>query len=174
MEGFDRNRPAWYAVHVRSNQERATAELLAARDVEHFFPTYRVISKRVDRRVVISRPLFTGYLFARLDLASDRRIQVLRAPGVVRLVGFGDAPTKVPDETIRSLRILVEEGEGEARPHPLVRDGQRVSVVDGCFKGACGVLHVSAGRKPRLVVEVEFLGRAVAVSISPEQVQPLL
>ena len=166
---------AWYAVHVRSNQERSTAELLAARGIEHFFPTYRVVSKRTDRRVMLSRPLFAGYLFARLDLASGQRVAVLRAPGVVRFVGFGDAPTPVPDETIRSLRILVEGGEGgEARPHPLVREGQRVSVVDGCFKGACGVLHVSAGRKPRLVVEVEFLGRAVAVSISPEQVQPLL
>ena len=165
---------AWYAVHVRSNQERVTAELLAARGVELFFPTYRVASKRADRRVVLSRPLFTGYVFVHLDPSSEQRVQVLRAPGVVRFVGFGDAPTKVPDETIRSLRILVEESGGTARPHPLVREGQRVAVVDGCFRGAVGVLHVSEARKPRLIVEVEFLGRAVAVPISPEQVQPLL
>jgi transcription termination/antitermination protein NusG len=175
MEGSDMmSRAAWYAIHVRSNQERVTAELLEARGVEQFFPTYRVVSKRTDRRVVLSRPLFTGYLFARLDLSSDQRIVVLRAPGVVRFVGFGDAPTPVPDETIRSLRILVEEGAGIARPHPLVREGQQVAVVDGCFRGATGVLHVSADRKPRLIVEVEFLGRAVAVPISAEQVQPLL
>jgi transcriptional antiterminator NusG len=165
---------AWYAVHVRSNQERGTAELLAARGIEHFFPTYRVASKRVDRRVVLARPLFAGYLFARVDPRGAERVAVLRAPGVVRFVGFGDAPTPVPDGTIRSLRILVEESGGAARPHPLVRDGQRVAVVDGSFRGAVGVLHVSAGRKPRLVVEVEFLGRAVAVPISPEQVQPML
>jgi transcription antitermination factor NusG len=165
---------AWYAVHVRSNQERVTAELLGARGVELFFPTYRVASKRVDRRVVLERPLFAGYVFARIETTSGQRIEVLRAPGVVRLVGFGDAPTPVPDETIRSLRILVEESGGTARPHPLVREGQRVCVVDGCFRGACGVLHVSPDRKPRLVVEVEFLGRAVAVPIAPEQVQPLL
>jgi transcriptional antiterminator RfaH len=175
LEGSDTvSHAAWYAVHVRSNQERVAAEHLAGRGVERFFPTYRVVSKRTDRRVVLSRPLFAGYLFARLDLSGGQRIAVLRAPGVVRLVGFGDAPTPVPDETIRSLRILVEEGGGEARPHPLVREGQRVAVVDGCFRGATGVLHVGAGRKPRLVVEVEFLGRAVAVSISAEQVQPLL
>ncbi|MCK9462058.1 MAG: UpxY family transcription antiterminator [Proteobacteria bacterium] len=165
---------AWYAAHVRSNQERVTAELLEARGVEHFLPTYRVASKRADRRVVLSRPLFTGYVFVRLDLASGQRIAVLRAPGVVRLVGFGDAPTAVPDETIRSLRILVEEGDGAARPHPLVREGQRVTVVDGSFRGAVGVLHVTADRKPRLVVEVEFLGRGVSVPITAEQVQPLL
>lgn len=167
-------RAAWYALHVRSNQERVTAELLGARGVELFFPTYRVVSKRTDRRVLLSRPLFTGYVFVRLDLASEQRIVVLRAPGGVRLVGFGDAPTPVPDETICSLRILVEAGSGEARPHPLVREGQRVVVVDGSFRGAVGVLHLSNERKPRLVVEVDFLGRAVAVPIAPEQVQPIL
>jgi len=165
---------AWYALHVRANQERTTAQLLAGRGVEPFLPTYRVLSRRVDRRVVLTRPLFTGYVFARLDLRGAQRIAVLRAPGVVRFVGFGEAPAPVPDETIRSLRILVEEGSGEARPHPLVRAGQRVAVVDGCFKGAVGILHARAGRKPRLVVEVDFLGRAVAVPIAPEQVQPIL
>ena len=98
-----------------------------------------------------------------------------RVPASVkmRIVAFGGEPSPIPDETIASLRILVERGEGVARPHPLVRDGQRVVVVDGSFRGAVGVLHVTAGRKPQLIVEVEFLGRAVAVPIAPEQVHPL-
>ncbi len=164
---------AWYALHVRSNQERLTAEHLCGRGVEPFLPQYRALSKRQDRRVMLERPLFTGYVFARIDLASDARIAALRAPGVVRIVAFGGEPSPIPDETIASLRILVERGEGVARPHPLVRDGQRVVVVDGSFRGAVGVLHVTAGRKPQLIVEVEFLGRAVAVPIAPEQVHPL-
>jgi transcription antitermination factor NusG len=165
---------AWYAVHVRSNQERLTAEQLAARGVEPFLPTYTTLSKRLDRRVVLNRPLFGGYVFARIDLAGPSRIAVLRSPGVVRIVGFGGAPTPVPDAAIDSLRILVAEGEGVVRPHPLVREGQEVAVVDGCFRGAVGVLHVKAGRKPVLVVELELLGRAVAVPIAPEQVHPLI
>ena len=165
---------AWYAVHVRSNQERLTAGQLAARGVEPFLPTYTALSRRLDRRVVLTRPLFSGYVFARFDLAGPSRIAVLRAPGVVRIVGFGGAPTPVPDATIDSLRILAAEGEGVVRPHPLVREGQEVAVVDGCFRGAVGVLHVKAGRKPVLVVELELLGRAVAVPIAPEQVHPLI
>lgn len=165
---------AWYAVHVRSNQERLTAAQLAARGLEAFVPTYRTLSRRLDRRVVLDRPLFGGYVFARVELAGPGRVDVLRSPGVVRIVGFGGAPTPVPDATIDSLRILVAEGEGVVRPHPLVREGQAVAVVDGCFRGATGVLHVRAGRKPVLVVELTILGRAVAVPIAPEQVHPLL
>ena len=164
---------AWYAVHVRSNHERLAAEHLAGRGVELFLPLYSALSQRRDRRVMLERPLFTGYVFAHIDPTGEARVAVLRAPGVVRIVGFGGEPSPIADDTIASLRILVERGGGVARPHPLVRDGQRVAVVDGSFRGAVGVLHVTAGRKPQLIVEVEFLGRAVAVPIAPEQVNPL-
>jgi transcription antitermination factor NusG len=164
---------AWYAVHVRSNQERTTAAFLAGRGVACFLPTYRALSRRRDRRVVLTRPLFRGYLFARIDLEGPARIQVLRAPGTVRIVEFGGRPTPGPAATIRSLEILVGQGPDEVRPHPLARAGQRVAVLDGPFAGACGKLVVTGGRKPRLVVEVEFLGRAVAVPIAPEQVEPI-
>jgi transcription termination/antitermination protein NusG len=165
---------AWYAVHVRSNHERIVAEHLWGHGVEAFLPLYRSLSKRQDRRVVLEKPLFAGYVFARFDAASDARIAVLRAPGTVQIVGFGGEHARIPDEVVASLRILVEESGGAARPHPLVREGQRVSVVDGSFRGAVGVLHLKAGRKPQLVVEVEFLGRAVAVPIEADQVNPLL
>jgi transcription antitermination factor NusG len=39
--------------------------------------------------------------------------------------------------------------------------------------GAIGVIHDSDGRKHSLVVEVKFLGRAVAVPIEPDQVKLL-
>lgn len=163
----------WYAVHVRSNQEQTTASFLEGRGLAHFLPTYRTLSKRRDRRVVLTRPLFSGYLFVHIDIESPERIQVLKAPGTVRIVEFGGVAAPVHEETIRSLEILVGEGQDDVRPHPLVREGQRVAVLDGPFAGARGKIVSTGGRKPRLVVEVEFLGRAVAVPIAPEQVEPV-
>ncbi|MDD5307176.1 MAG: UpxY family transcription antiterminator [Deltaproteobacteria bacterium] len=164
----------WYAVHVRSNQERATGRFLMGRAVEIFLPTYRVRVRRTDRRVEVTRPLFPGYLFVHVDLAAAERVEVLKAPGTVRIVGFGEGPVPVPDDVIHSLGILVGAGQDTVKPHPLVRTGQRVEVTDGPFAGAVGVIAQTGGRKPRLVVEVEFLGRAVAVPIGPEEVRPLL
>jgi transcription antitermination factor NusG len=163
----------WYAVHVKSNQEKTCAAFLSDRNVEFFLPTYTVKSRRIDRRVTLAKPLFTGYLFVHIDPKSGERIQVLKAPGTVRIVGFGKGPTPVNEETIESIRILVGSGEKSVRPHPLVKVGNMVRVVDGPFKGALGVLFQAPSRKPRLVVEVEFLGRAVAVPISEDQVQPV-
>ena len=163
----------WYAVHVRSNQERTTAAFVADRGVEVFLPTYRVPSRRRDRRTMIERPLFAGYLFARFAPGATERVQVLRAPGTVRVVGFGDRPARVPDAVIESLRIVVGAGGDDVRPHPLVEAGRPVQVVGGPFAGARGVL-AEAPRRPRsLVVEIELLGRAVAVPIEVDQVIPL-
>ena len=163
----------WYAVHIKSNQERVCASFLANRQLDVFLPTYRIRSRRVDRRVMLTKPLFPGYLFVNIDAESRQKRDVLKAPGVVKVVGFGDTPTPIPDETIRSVRILVGSAEGMVKPHPLVRAGQRVVVVMGPFCGASGVIHIGRGRKPRLVVEVEFLGRAVAVPIVEDQVKPV-
>jgi transcriptional antiterminator NusG len=163
----------WFAVHVRSNQESKTAEFLADREIPCFLPTYRVRSRRSDRRITLTRPLFSGYLFVHIDLRDDARVQVLKAPGTVKLVRFGDQTTPVPDETIQSLQILVRHGEDQVRPHPLAKAGSTVLVTNGPFSGARGILAQTDDRKPRLVVEIEFLGRAVSVPIEPEQVDPV-
>ena len=166
--------PAWYAVHVRSNCERGVAEFVKDRGIEAFLPTYLAPSKRRDRRAVLTKPLFPGYLFVHIDPKSPSRIEVLKAPGTVRIVGFGTEPSAVSDRVVESVRILVGDGDGPARPHPLVRVGRLVEVSSGPFAGAVGRLLETDDRKPRLVVEVEFLGRAVAVPIDISQVQPVL
>jgi len=164
---------AWYAVHVRSNFERQVVQFLRGRrGPETFLPTYRTRSRRKHAAGPIERPLFPGYLFVHMDTPAVQRVPVLQAPGVVRLVEFGGRLAPVDDETIRSLRIIVS-GPATAQPHPLLREGQPVRVVDGPFAGAAGRLSRGRGRKPRLVVTIEILGRAAAVPIALEDVEPL-
>jgi len=157
---------AWFAAHLRPNTERLTESYLAGREVETFLPTYLTPRRGTGSHDPLVRPLFPGYIFVRLAPADPRRLAVLQAPGVVRLVGFGDHPAVVPDETIGSLRILVAAGGDAVRPHPLVQVGRAVRIVQGPFAGAAGILARGHGRKPRLVVNVEFLGRAVAVPVA--------
>jgi len=164
---------AWYAVHVRSNQERRVALQLASLGTEIFLPTYLAPSTRTDRKVVLSKPLFGGYLFVHLDPGGPARVEVIRAPGVARIVSFGGRAVPIGDGVIESIRIMTGDGGQHARPHPLVRSGRRVRVVSGAFSGAEGILHLDGGRKARLVVEIEFLGRAVSVPVLESDVEPI-
>ncbi len=122
---------------------------------------------------MLTKPLFSGYVFVRLGIHSAGRIEILKAPGTVRIVSFGNEPSAVPDEVIESIRILVGDGLGPVRPHPSVHVGAEVEVASGPFKGAVGILHKTEDKKPKLVVEIHFLGRAVAVPIAEDQVRPI-
>jgi transcription antitermination factor NusG len=162
----------WYAVHVRSHFERQVVRFLdGRRGPETFLPTYRTRSRRADGPATVERPLFPGYLFVRLESLDAPRVAVLQAPGVVRVVEFAGRPAPVPAAVIDSLRIITL-GPDEARPHPLLHEGQAVRVVAGPFAGATGRLSRGRGRRPRLVVTLELLGRAAAVPIDLADVEP--
>jgi len=163
---------AWFVLHVRSNFEQKVSRFVAGRHgPETFLPTYRAKIRRAGRIRVADRPVFPGYVFV---LLRDRgeRVAALQAPGVVGLVGFSGRAAPVDAETMRSLRILAA-GSAEVRPHPMLREGQRVRVLDGPFAGAVGTLSRGQGRKPRLVVTIDLLGRAAAAPVDLGDVEPI-
>jgi len=92
----------WYAAYTCANHEKRVADHLAGRGVEYFLPLYETVHRWKDRRVRLQLPLFPGYVFVRLPLA--QRLRVLQAPGVARLVGFGDMPAPLADADIEALR----------------------------------------------------------------------
>lgn len=161
----------WYAVRTRANFEHKAQAYCEGRELVTFLPTYRRRSRKHGGPEFLERPLFPGYLFARVDLGLPERVEVLRAPGAVELVRFGAKAAPIPDSEIESVRIVSQPGSGAA-PHPFLKEGMRVRVVAGPFAGAEGILVRAAGRKPRLVVAIELLGRAVGVPIEPESIEP--
>ncbi|MDI7268446.1 MAG: transcription termination/antitermination NusG family protein [Myxococcota bacterium] len=163
---------AWYALRTRSNCERKVVRFIEGRGApETFLPTYRAKTRRLGVMRVVERPLFTGYVFVALGGDGSERVAALQAPGAVGFVCFGGRTARIDDRTMRSLRILVSRSD-EARPHPLLREGQAVRVVDGPFAGATGKVSRGRGRKPRLVVTIEILGRAAAAPIDLRDVEP--
>jgi transcription termination/antitermination protein NusG len=82
----------WYATYTRSRHEKTVAEQMQRLSIEHFLPLYHAERMWKNGRARVDFPLFPGYVFVRISLGD--RLQVLRLPGVVRLVGFSDVPTR--------------------------------------------------------------------------------
>src|SRR5690349_16465307 len=82
----------WYAAYTCAQHEKRVAAELGMRGLEHFLPLYSSVRRWKDRRVQLELPLFPGYIFVRLGGLSER-LRVVQIPSVVRLVGFGGAPT---------------------------------------------------------------------------------
>src|ERR1700692_1922964 len=96
----------WFALRVRSNFERPVSDLLQAKGVEEFLPTYR--SRRIwsDRIRERDLPLFPGYVFCRIPI--EARALVLATTGVVNIVGVQQQALPIAEEEIAAVRKMIE------------------------------------------------------------------
>jgi transcription termination/antitermination protein NusG len=159
----------WYAAYTCANHEKRVAHQLVERQVQHFLPLYRSVRRWSDRRMQIDLPLFPGYVFVHLALCD--RLQVVRIPSVVRLVGFNGLPTALPDEEMEILRSGLSQ-RPRAVPHPFLTVGRRVRITGGPFAGLEGVLKRRKSNL-RVIVSLDLLQRAIAVDVDVVDVQPV-
>lgn len=160
---------AWFAVRVRSNFERATAQSLDARGISCFLPMYKARRQWSDRVKEVDLPLFSGYVFCQVP--ERRFLPVLETPGVLQVVGKGPSPVPVEDHEMAALRRIVGCGQ-ETLPWPYLAAGQRVRLRTGALKDVEGILASAEGRH-RVIVNIELLQRSVAVSVERLDLEPI-
>jgi transcription antitermination factor NusG len=160
--------PAWYALRTRSRHEKRVHDQLAAQNIESFLPLIERWRQWKDRRKLVAFPLFPGYCFARF--ASGQRIAVLRASGVVQIVGNREGPLPIPDDEIASIQRLVTSTL-PYDPHPYLETGMRVEVVRGPLAGLQGIL-VRKGSRARFVISVNLIQQAASVELDAMDVMP--
>ena len=154
----------WYAVWTRSRQEKSAAMILDALSIPHYLPMKSELRQWSDRKQTIWSPLFSGYLFVRIDLGRENQLQVLQTPGIVSLVGNQTGPLPIPDQEIESIRKVLDCGASYTECD-LLKTGDRVRVVRGALAGVEGTL-IRVHSETRLVLSVEMIQRSIAVSVS--------
>ena len=160
----------WYAIRVKSRFEKKTAQYLQANQYEVFAPSYRDKRQWSDRVKEVDLPLFSSYVFCRMEI--DRRLPVLQAPGVVDIVSFGQTCEPVPDEQIEAIRVMVSAGV-RVRPWPFLQVGQQVRLERGPLAGLEGIL-TEVRKEYRLVVSIPLLQRSIAAEVDRAWVTHIL
>jgi transcription antitermination factor NusG len=160
--------PRWYAVFVRSNQEKQVAAHMNGLHMEHYVPCYTSIRQWKDRRVKLEMPLFPAYLFVRLALQEQMKVLTIRQ--VVSLVGRKNSPSPISDEEIAGIRAAVEHGNAE--PHEYIEAGQQIVITDGVMSGMEGIL-LTVRSRARVVISLQSIGRAFVVEVGADCVRPL-
>jgi transcription antitermination factor NusG len=161
--------PEWYAVWTRSRQEKTVAGMLGLLGVPHFLPLRSEIRQWSDRKRAVTVPLFSGYLFVRMDAARDGRLRVLKTPGIAGFVGNHTGPLPVPEEQIEDIRTILE-CRVECAVLPLLEEGDAVRVMRGPLAGVEGRL-VRVNSATRLAVSIELIHQSVVVSVSRNDVE---
>jgi len=161
----------WYVLHTKSRFENVVNDGLHKKSLEVFNPKIKVRSKRRDRRMMISVPLFPGYVFVKTDLNHNEYLTILKTAGVVRFVGNTSGPVPVMDQEIGSLKIMTETGV-EIVTGTRFKKGDRIIVVSGPFAGVTGYFMQYRGQG-RVVVNIEALGQFAAVNVEEGDLEPV-
>lgn len=163
--------PRWFAIHTRARHEKQVSRQLTEKQFHAFLPLRRELHRWKDRQKEVELPLFSGYVFVQLASQPHRRLSVLKTPGVVRIVGFGQQDIPVPDEQIETLRRLLESNALIGR-HRYLRVGQRVRIISGALAGVEGILK-RIRNSDKLVISIDGIQQAVAVELSGYSVMPI-
>lgn len=161
---------AWYALHVR-HQCKQLVETALAGHCETFWPhrvTRTANGVRGGARKINRRPWFPGYMFVRADWEQREARNRVLGRHVLGILGSGDGPIAIPDHEIDSLRTLMRERAGVIQTP--AQAGQRVRVTCGPLRGVEGIVARIANAE-MLVVQVNLLGRGVAVSLPNEVIE---
>ncbi len=164
----DPNPMQWFVVRTKAgDEERANSNLLN-QDIETFLPLYKAQHLRGGRMIQTIRPLFSNYLFARLDL-DLHYTKAKWTRGVSRILGNREGPVPVSEAVIRTIRDRV----GRDNLIELVdemKEGDLVQVISGPLKDLLGVFQKRMSGKDRVRILLNLIGVDVPVQIPKWQI----
>lgn len=157
----------WYVLYTKSRQEKALAEDLTRMGIGHFLPLLRTVKRYGGRKAVVHEPMFPGYVFLEGSIndlyAADRTRRVARTIQVLDQVQLR--------WELHNIRLALERDAGLTPWHGLV-SGMRVRITAGSLMGLEGIIE-RGGHRPRLVLQVQMLGRSVSTEIDADLVEPI-
>ncbi len=159
----------WYAVQTRSNMEQCVVGELVGKGIENFYPAYDELHQWADRKKLVTKPLFPGYVLIRCASSSQAKLRVLQTHGVVRILGSGRQSEPIPDEQVMGVQQMLASGK-PCFPHPFLRAGARVRVRRGPLKNLIGTL-VRIKQHTRLVLSVDLIAQSVATEVDMNDVE---
>ena len=152
----------WIAVRSKPRSEKIASDELTKKGIETFLPIIKKRRQWSDRKKWVEFPLFSGYLFARIELKNS--IYVLNTHGVNTIVKFGDKVVTIDDDVVNSIK-LASEGGYDLLPMNYFTVGDQVKVIGGPMEGAIGIVETKHKKNNRLVIKIDALQQAIAVHI---------
>lgn len=170
----------WYVVNTYSGHEESVKEKLLMRAESMGFQDniFRVIVPETTEievkdgvRKEKKKKMFPGYVLVEMIMSDDAWYIVRNTPGVTGFIGSsgkGAKPTPLLPQEID--RILVNMGLSRMDIESEMAIGDKVSIIDGPFKGMNGEVSSIDLENNRLVVNIDLFGQETSVEVELFQV----
>ena len=181
-ENSEENVKKWYAIQAYSGSELSVKIALEklVRDFrledkvgQILVPTESLIEVKKGKQKTVDKPLYSGYVFAELDLdtALWHRIQSLSK--VSRFIGEAKSPTPLNDKDIQTI---LDKVANKPKPKPKIsfEVSETVRIKEGPFANFSGVVEEYDMITGRLKLTVSIFGRSAPVDILYSQVEKII
>jgi transcriptional antiterminator RfaH len=144
--------PRWYVIHTHAKQEGRAENNLLSWNVETFVPRYsaRLYNKFRSEPSYTTRPLFPGYIFARLG-SFDMFHKVRYTRGVRDILSMGNKPIPLDDSIVTTI-MSRSGGDGLIELEDEIKSGDEVIVSGSAFSGFVAVFDRRMKDTERVVV----------------------
>lgn len=154
----------WIALTTKKHEEFRAADNLIRQNFEYFLPHREVTVRHARKLLTKKRPLFPGYIFARLDLQNDDIRALKSTRGIRGIVCSTDATPAVLKQEIMTEIIASCDETGGLLPPKQLKSGDRVKVSSGPLYDMVATVEKLANRdrvwllfdKPQLVTKVSL------------------
>jgi transcription antitermination factor NusG len=157
----------WYVIVVPPKHEKRVYGQLKKRGINSYLPLYTSIRQWSDRKKKVTLPLFSCYVFVRIDM--KEQYKVLEVAGIARFVSFCGSPASIPDDYVISLmKILANEIPFELAQ--TIEINQKVRIITGAMSGITGTV-IKCKNKTKLAVAVHPVGQSLIIEVDPRQLE---
>jgi transcription elongation factor/antiterminator RfaH len=151
----------WIVVRSKPRSEKIAYAQLKEKEIEAYLPLLKERRKWSDRKKWVEFPLFSSYLFAKIEIKNS--IFVLQTNGVSSLVKFGEEIAIVRDEVVNAIKLAIDGG-CQLTPAEYFIAGNAVEVIEGPMRGVKGIVAQLKG-KDRLVIKIDAIQQALSIDI---------
>ncbi|MDR1479673.1 MAG: transcription termination/antitermination protein NusG [Planctomycetaceae bacterium] len=171
----------WYILKVQVNREDAIRKYLETRikvtGLDEFFgdilvPTEKVTEIRNEKKRVVKRKLYPGYLMICMEINDDTWFLVRGIPGVGDFTGAVGKPTPMLPHEVQ--RMLAAEKEDPAESPKLkvgYSIGDQIKIKEGSFESLNGVVDAIDYTSGRVTVIVNLFGRSTPIELEYWQIE---
>ena len=168
----------WYAIQTHSGSEltikRAleslSEELADGRIEQVLVPTEDLIEIKKGNKVIVEKPLYSAYVFARIDLDTRLWHAIQSMPKVGRFIGESKKPSPLSDKDVQQIINKVEK-RSAPKPKVSFEEGELLRIKEGSFANFNGNVESFDLTSGMIKMNVLIFGRNTPVEISYTQVE---
>ncbi len=156
----------WFVVRAQTKREHTSARYIRKElGLEVVAPQIRYTKVTRRGKVLWKEAMFPGYLFVKFDRNVDEKA-VCYAPGVLKMVRFGDYVPELGEVFVMGLKDVVGDEEVLDLTHG-VELGKEYEVASGALKGSKGEVTeiLPGGQRAMLLMEMIGSERTIEVDV---------